>query len=71
MLLQFIIKVFNKNQSLKCETKTVLGSLSKFLIIPANFSIYHVHTGEKMGHHSDFISPIPCKNEYSNYCLHG
>ena len=38
---------FFKNQSDMCETKTVLVSLSKFLLVTASFRKYQAHTNRK------------------------
>ena len=54
-----------------CETKTVLESLSKFLLVAASFCIYQTHTEKKVGHHSEINIEGRCENAYKEYCLNG
>ena len=54
-----------------CETKTVVVSISLFLLVAASFCIYQAQTGNKLGHHSKIKSQGPCENEYKKYCLNG
>ena len=54
-----------------CDTKTVVVSISIFLLVAANFCIYQAHTGNKVGHHRKTKSQGPCENEYKKYCLNG
>ena len=54
-----------------CETKTVLVTLSIFLLGAASFCIYQAHTENKMAHHRRTKSQGPCENEYKKYCLNG
>ena len=52
-----------------CETKAVVVSISKFLLVAASFRIYQAHTENTVGHQSEIKSQCPGKNEYKEYCL--
>ena len=54
-----------------CETKAVVVSISKVLIVATSFRIYQAHTENTVGHHSKIKSQGPCENEYNKYCLNG
>ena len=54
-----------------CETKTVLMSISKILLVAARFCLCQDHTENKVGHHSKIKSQGSCENEYKTYCLNG
>ena len=53
----------------KCETKTILVSLSLILLVAGSFCINFVHSEKKVGHHSEYTSQSLCENEYKEYCL--
>ena len=53
-----------------CETKAVVVSISKILLV-ASLRIYQAHTENKMGHHSKIKSQGLFENEYKKYCLNG
>ena len=57
------ITTFFKNQSVMCETKAVVVSISNFLLIAASICIYQAHTENKVGHHSKLKNQGPCENE--------
>ena len=52
-----------------CETKAVVVSISKFLLVAAGFCIYQAHTENTVGHQSEIKSQCPAKKEYKEYCL--
>ena len=57
-----------------CETKAVVATISKFLLVAAIFCIYQTHTENKVEPHSKIKSQGPFKNEYKKYkkfCLNG
>ena len=54
-----------------CETKAVVVSRSRILLVAACFSIYQAHTENKLGQHSKIKSQGPSENEYKNYGLNG
>ena len=54
-----------------CETKAVVVSISKILLVVESFWIYQAQTENKVGHHSKIKSQGPCENEYKKYCLNG
>ena len=54
-----------------CETKAVVVSISKILIVAASLCLYQVHTEKKVGHHSKINTQGPGKNVYKKYCLNG
>ena len=54
-----------------CEAKIVLVSLSRTLLVAANFCANQAYTENKVGHHSKVKSQGPCENELKKYCLDG
>ena len=54
-----------------CETKAVVASTSKILVVAASFCMYHAHTEIEVGRHSKIRSQGPCENEYEKYCSNG
>ena len=60
----FKSKSVSKNQSAIYETKTVLVSLSVFLLKAASSCICRAHTEEKVGHHSKIKIQSPSEHEY-------
>ena len=53
------------------ETKAVVISISKILLVAASFCIYQAQTENELGHHSEIKSQGPGENEYKKYCLNG
>ena len=54
-----------------CETKAVVVSMSKILLVAERFWIYQANTENKVGYHSKVKNQGPCENEYKKYCLKG
>ena len=54
-----------------CETKTILVSISLFLLASTSSCIYQAHTGNKFAHHKKIKNFCPCENEYKQFCLNG
>ena len=54
-----------------CETKAVVVSMSKILLVAASFCIYQAQTETKVGHRGKIEIQGPRENEYKKYCLNG
>ena len=54
-----------------CETKAVIVSISRVLLVAASVCIYEGHAKNKVGHRSKIKSQGPSENEYKKYCLNG
>ena len=46
-----------------------LLTVAALLLAANSFSIYHVNSEKKMGHHSAIKSESPSQKEYGKYCL--